>query len=312
MDKLLFVINPKAGKTTIKDDLFNIIEIFSKAGYRVEVYPTKGPGDAEKYVEKSGRKYDLIVCAGGDGTLDNTVTGILKLEKKIHTRIPVGYIPCGTTNDLARSLKISRNPVDAALGIVNGDACEMDIGSLGEKFFVYVAAFGVFTDVSYNTSQKLKNILGHSAYVLEAFKNITNMKTYNINAEFDDKTVTGEYIYGQISNSLSVGGFRAIGTKHMSFCDGKFECLLIRKPQNPAELSRILYSIVTNEMDDELIFYEKAKRIVIESDVEIPWALDGEYGGEYLKSEIINNQKAFSIMLWDKSTYNSGKTEDES
>ncbi len=303
MKKLLFIINPKAGRTTVKGSLFEMIDIFSNAGYRVEVYTTKGPGDAEKYISHSGRRFDVVVCAGGDGTLDNTVAGVMKLEKKIGQKIPLGYIPCGSTNDFARSLKISRNPVEAAEAVVKGTECLIDVGRLEKNYFIYVAAFGVFTDVSYSTPQSMKNILGHTAYVLEAFKQLTNIRTYKIEANIDGKVVTGEYIYGQITNSLSVGGFRAVGTKHMSFCDGKFECVFIRRPNNPAELQRILNSLVTNELDEDLIVHEKASNIVIECEDAIPWSLDGEFGGELKRAEIINMQKALDLILWDQTTY---------
>lgn len=307
MKKLLFLINPKAGRTTIKNELFTVIETFSNAGYLVEVYTTKGPGDASSYVMINGWKYDVVVCAGGDGTLDNTVDGIIKLRESTGKNVPIGYIPCGTTNDFARSLRISRNPVEAANDIVVGEPCSIDVGKIKDKIFAYIAAFGVFTDVSYSTPQDMKNILGHTAYVLEAFKNISNYKSYNIDAKFDDRVASGEYIYGQITNTLSVGGFRAMGTKSMSFCDGKFECILIRKPNNPNELRKILNSFLTDEIDEELIFHEKASKVYIESDNPITWTVDGEFGGEYAGigngAWIENQQNAVNIILRDKTTY---------
>ncbi len=302
--KLLFVVNPKAGKTTIKNDLFNIIEEFSNAGYRVEVYPTKGPGDARDHIAKVGKKYDLIVCAGGDGTLDNSVAGIMELEKKAAARRNgLGYIPCGSTNDFARSLNISRQPLQAAKQAMVGDACPIDVGMLDDKFFIYVAAFGAFTDVSYSTPQNLKNSLGHVAYVIEAIKNLTNLKTYNLTADFDGRQFTGEFIYGQITNSLSVGGFKTIGVQHMSFSDGVFECVLIKKPETPAQLQKIVNALLTDKFDDSNIIYEKAKNITITCDDPIKWTIDGEYGGEYNVSQIKNLEKAVSIILDDKSNY---------
>lgn len=302
--KLLFVVNPKAGKTTIKNDLFNIIEEFSNAGYRVEVYPTKGPGDAKEHIAKVGKKYDLIVCAGGDGTLDNSVAGIMELEKKTASRKNgLGYIPCGSTNDFARSLKISRQPLQAAKQVIAGDACPIDVGMLDDKFFIYVAAFGAFTDVSYSTPQNLKNSLGHVAYVIEAIKNLANLKTYNLTADFDGRQFTGDFIYGQITNSLSVGGFKAIGVQHMSFSDGVFECVLIKKPETPAQLQKIVNALLTDRFDDSNIIYEKAANVTITCDDPIKWTIDGEYGGEYKVSKIKNLEKAVSIILDDKTNY---------
>lgn len=303
MKRMLFVINPKAGRTTVKSTLFDIIDVFSNAGYRVEVYTTKGPGDAARYIRRSGKRFDLVVCAGGDGTLDNTVTGIMKLAEKQDRHIPIGYIPCGSTNDFARSLGISRDPVEAAHAIVEGRPSQIDIGKLSDNYFAYIAAFGAFTDISYTTPQRVKNVLGHSAYFLEAFKKIMNLRTYVLKADFDGRVATGDYIYGQITNSLSVGGMPTIGTRHMSFCDGKFECLLIRKPENITEFQKILNSIVTNDLSQDLIVYEKASNIVIESEEEIPWTVDGEFGGNRKKAEIVNLQKAVSMVLSDDANY---------
>lgn len=303
MKKMLFVINPKAGRTTIKSSLFEMLNMFSNGGYMIEVYTTKGPGDAAKYINRFGKRYDLVVCAGGDGTLDNTVTGVMKLARRTKKMLPIGYIPCGSTNDFARSLRISREPVEAARDVLEGDAVPIDIGRIANHYFAYIAAFGAFTDISYSTPQKLKNMLGHSAYILEVFKKLTSLKTYKIRADFDGRVATGEYIYGQITNSLSVGGFRTIGTKHMSFCDGKFECLLIRKPDNVAEFQKIINSILTNDLSQELIVYEKASHILIEGQEEIPWTVDGEFGGNLRKADIFNLKKAVSLVLYDKSNY---------
>ncbi len=180
MKKLLFVVNPKAGRTVIKSDLISIVEIFSQAGYMVEIYPTKSQEKTEKYVYENAENYNLVVCAGGDGTLDNTVGGIMRLERKLKRRIHMGYIPCGSTNDYARSLRISMNPVQAAKDIVEGDICHVDVGRIENTFFIYVAAFGAFTDVSYSTPQNLKNALGHAAYLLEASKAMFNLKSYKM------------------------------------------------------------------------------------------------------------------------------------
>lgn len=302
--KLLFVVNPKAGKTTIKNDLFSIIETFSNAGYRVEVYPTKGPGDAKEHIAKVGKKYDLIVCAGGDGTLDNSVAGLMELEKGKKPRSSgLGYIPCGSTNDFARSLMISRQPLRAAEQVVAGDPCPIDVGMLGDNYFIYVAAFGAFTDVSYSTPQNLKNSLGHVAYVIEAIKNLTNLKSYNLKADFDGRQFTGEFIYGQITNSLSVGGFKTIGVQHMSFSDGVFECVLIKKPETPAQLQKIVNALLTDKLDDSNIIYEKAANITITCDEPVKWTLDGEYGGEYTVSKVKNLKRAVPIILDDKTNY---------
>lgn len=302
MKKLLFVVNPKAGRTVIKSDLINIIEIFSNGGYDVSVYPTKSQEQTEEYVYKHAEEYDLVVCAGGDGTLDNTVGGIMKLERKLKKRIHMGYIPCGSTNDYARSLRISMDPIQAAKDIMEGDIAHVDVGRLENTFFIYVAAFGAFTDVTYSTPQNLKNVLGHAAYVLEASKTLFNMKSYKMKVLFDGERVEGDFIYGQVTNSLSVGGFKNIASKDMSFSDGKFETVLIKTPETPIELQRIINCLLVEDLTDDLIIYRKSSRVVVQSRDEVSWTVDGEYGGSYKTTRVSNIRKAVSITLKDKST----------
>ncbi len=293
MKKLLFIINPKAGKTAIKNELFEIILTFSEAGYEVVTYPTKGPDDAEKKVIEEGGNYDLIVCAGGDGTLENTICGYMKMEEP---KVPVGYIPVGTTNDFARSLKISRKPIEAAKQIVSGTDHLIDVGCLEEKYFIYIAAFGMFTDVSYSTKQSLKKVMGHSAYVVEALKSIANFKSYKIKADFDGSVVTGDYVYGMITNSLSVAGFKLRGAKHVALDDGKFDCLLVKRPETASELQEILTCMLSNNIEDSEMFFDcKASKVVIECEEEIPWTIDGEFGGNRQNVTIINIKQAINL-----------------
>jgi len=296
MKKLLFIINPKAGRTAIKNELFEIIMTFSKAGYEVVTYPTTGPDDAERKVKEEGFLYDLIVCAGGDGTLENTVSGYMQMGEK---KVPLGYIPVGTTNDFARSLQISRKPLEAATQIVSGEPAYFDVGKFEEKYFVYIAAFGIFTDISYSTNQSLKKVMGHSAYVVEAVKNIMDYKPFELEADFDGSVLTGKYIYGMITNSFSVAGFKIRGAKHVVLDDGKFDCLFIKMPQNVSELQQILSATLKNEFDDEseLFFKIKASKIKINSAKPIPWTIDGEFGGERTSVTIINEKKAVAIYL---------------
>lgn len=296
MKKLLFIINPKAGKSAIKTDVMDIIVTFSQAGYEVTTYPTTGPEDAEKKVIADGANYDLIVCAGGDGTLENTVCGYMQMGEK---KVPIGYIPVGTTNDFARSVGLSRKPAEAAVQIVNGEKTTLDVGRLDDKYFIYIAAFGLFTDVSYTTNQNLKKYMGQAAYVVEAIKNIAEFKPYNIRAQFDEALVTGEYIYAMITNSFSVAGFKIRGAKHVILDDGKFDCLLVRMPHTVEELRQVFTAFLTNDIDDTnpMFFSCKASRIVIECDQEIPWTLDGEFGGNKRIATIENIKQAFDIYL---------------
>ncbi len=296
MKKLLFIINPKAGRTAIKNDLFEIIMTFSEAGYEVVTYPTTGPEDAERKVVADGACYDLIVCAGGDGTLDNTVCGYMAMGEK---KVPIGYIPVGTTNDFARSVGLSRKPIEAARQIVNGEITSIDVGRLDNQHFIYIAAFGLFTDVSYTTNQNLKKFMGHSAYVVEAVKNIVNIHPYNIKAQLDGAYVTGEYVYVMITNSFSVAGFKIRGAKHVVLDDGKFDCLFVKMPHTPTELQQIVTAFLTNDIDDSnpMFYSAKANKIVIECDEEIPWTVDGEFGGNRKVATIINEKQALNICL---------------
>lgn len=293
--KLLFIINPKAGRTAIKNELFEIIMVFSNAGYEVVTYPTTGPEDAERKVCADGAEYDLIVCAGGDGTLENTVCGYMKMGEK---KVPIGYIPVGTTNDFARSLKISRKPIEAAREIVSGKETFIDVGMMEDKYFIYIAAFGIFTDISYSTNQSLKKVMGHSAYIVEALKNITSYHGFKLEADFDGKHVSGEYIYGMATNSFSVAGFKIRGAKHVVLDDGKFDCLFIKMPQNAVELQQILTALLSNDIDGNEMFFEcKASQVRIQSETPISWTLDGEFGGEWTEVNIQNRQKAIGMFL---------------
>ena len=214
----------------------DIIDVFVKGGYEVVVHPTQGAKDAEKMAKSMAEEVDLIVCSGGDGTLDEVVTGLME----IGANVPLGYIPAGSTNDFASSLAIPRDMVKAAQDIVDGHLFSVDVGSFNEDNFIYVAAFGMFTDVSYETSQDLKNILGHLAYVMEGAKRIFDVKTYHLCVEANGEVHEGDYIYGMITNSHSIGGFRNLVGNDVEMDDGLFEVTLIKKPKNVVELNQIM------------------------------------------------------------------------
>ena len=201
--KLVFIFNPKAGKGKIKTSLMDIVDIFNKGGYEVIIRATQAPKDAYEQVKKYADKVDLIVCSGGDGTLDEVVTGITEVGSKV----PVGYIPAGSTNDFANSLFMPKNMLDAASMIMKEEIYRCDVGRFNSQTFAYVAAFGLFTDVSYETSQDLKNILGHLAYVLEGAKRLLDIKAYHMKVTTENGVIEDNFIYGMVTNSRSVGGF---------------------------------------------------------------------------------------------------------
>ena len=295
MKKMLFVYNPNAGKGLLKLQLSDVLDIFVKAGYEVTVYPTQSYRDAYRKIVHMEDGYDMVVCSGGDGTLDEVVTGMMKRAKI--RRVPIGYIPTGTTNDFASSLHISRDILEAAYITVHGKAFACDVGAFNHDIFVYVAAFGLFTDVSYQTDQKLKNALGHAAYVLEGVKRLSNIPSYHIKVTSGEQVIEDEFMIGMISNSKSVAGFRTIMGKDVKFDDGEFEVMLIKKPKKLAELNEIITSLLIENFDTKYMYTFKTSEILFESKQEIPWTLDGEFGGQHDRVQIINKKQALEIMV---------------
>lgn len=291
--KLLFIFNPRAGKGQIRTKLFEIIDIFVKGGYEVIAHPTQKAQDGYVKTRELAPEMDLVVCSGGDGTLDEVVNGIMEAE----VQVPLGYIPAGSTNDFANSLKISKNMVQAAKDIIEGKLYSCDVGVFNKRNFVYIAAFGIFTDVSYETDQNLKNVLGHLAYLLEGTKRIFNVPTYWLKVDTKEVSMEGEYIYGMITNARSVGGFKNIIGPGVELDDGLFEVTLIQKPKNPIELNEIITSLVSGEDKTELIDNFKADWIQIESRQEIAWTLDGEFGGDHSFVRIENKKHALDLII---------------
>ena len=298
MKKLLFVYNPRAGKEMLKPRLSDVLDIFVKAGYEVTVHPTQAYRDAYYQIkEYEVGKYDLIACSGGDGTIDEVATGMMKRREMGKDVVPVGYIPAGTTNDFAKSLHIPRKPLAAADNAVKGVPFPCDIGKFNDSVFVYIAAFGIFTDVSYETDQAVKNVLGHMAYILEGAKRIFNIPSYKIMVEHDGEVIEDEFIFGMVTNSRSVGGFSNMVGKNIVFDDGLFEVTLIKTPKNPIALQEIIAALLIEQVDTKHMYTFKTKKITFDSVEEIPWTLDGEFGGEQDYVEIENVQKAMEIMV---------------
>lgn len=298
MKKLLFVYNPRAGKEMLKPRLSDVLDIFVKAGYEVTVHPTQAYRDAYYQIkEYEVGKYNLIACSGGDGTIDEVATGMMKRREMGKDVVPVGYIPAGTTNDFAKSLHIPRKPLAAADNAVKGVPFPCDIGKFNDSVFVYIAAFGIFTDVSYETDQAVKNVLGHMAYILEGAKRIFNIPSYKIKVEHDGEVIEDEFIFGMVTNSRSVGGFSNMVGKNIVFDDGLFEVTLIKTPKNPIALQEIIAALLIEQVDTKHMYTFKTKKITFDSVEEIPWTLDGEFDGEQDYVEIENVQKAMEIMV---------------
>lgn len=292
-DKMLFIFNPFSGKGLIRSHLVDILDTMVKAGFEVTTYVTQFQGDATEKIMAEGAHYDRIVCSGGDGTLDEVVTGM----KRAELHVPLGYIPAGSTNDFANSLGLPNDMTEAARVAVGNRRFPCDVGDFNGDTFVYVAAFGLFTEVSYKTPQQMKNILGHAAYILEGVKRLSDIQSYNLQVEWDHKVIQDKFIYGMVTNSVSVGGFKGITGPDVKLDDGEFEVTLIRTPKNPVELNEIL-ACLTNLIDDtDMVYTFKTKELRITGKNPVAWTLDGEFGGEHQEIIIRAQQQQISILV---------------
>lgn len=293
MKKLLFIFNPHAGKGAIRGHLPGVLDAFTRAGYLVTAYPTQGKADATRVAAELGEQFDRVVCCGGDGTLSETIFGLLSLEAPPS----LGYLPAGTTNDFSRNLHLPKTLEDAARVAVTGPVRRCDVGRFNEKTFIYVAAFGAFTDVSYDTPQEFKNAFGHLAYLLEGVTRLTSIKSYNVSITYEGGTVEGDFIYGMVSNTVSVGGFRGLPTGEVSLDDGLFEVLLVRRPKTLTELHSIATALLQQKtMENGAVISFPASKLQITSPEPLPWTLDGEFGGDPLTAEIENQYQAIELV----------------
>ena len=290
--KLLFIFNPHAGKGQIKNHLVDIVDMMVKAGFDVTIYTTQAQADATRKVVEEGAGYDRIVCSGGDGTLDEVMTGLM--QAKLH--IPIGYIPAGSTNDFANSLGIPKEMLKAAERAVGQNRFPCDIGDFNSDTFVYIAAFGLFTEVSYKTSQQMKNIFGHVAYIMEGAKCLHDIPSYNMQVEYDGNVFQDEFIYGMVTNSISVGGFKGMTGNDVKLDDGVFEVTMIKKPRNPIELNEILACLANMIDDTDLIYSFKTNQVRITAKENVAWTLDGEFGGEHEEVLIQNLHQRVTIL----------------
>jgi YegS/Rv2252/BmrU family lipid kinase len=290
--KILFIFNPRSGTGAIRNNLVEIVDVMVKAGFNVEIYTTQAKEDATRKIIEDGAGFDRIICSGGDGTLDEAMTGLMRAGLKT----PIGYIPAGSTNDFANSLGIPKDMVQAAKIAVGGNLFPCDMGDFNGDTFVYVAAFGIFTEVSYKTSQELKNILGHLAYIIEGAKQLKDIEYYHMLVEHDGEVFKDEFIYGMITNSVSVGGFKGMTGDNVKLDDGLFEVTLIKKPHNPIELNEIIASLTNMIADTDMIYSFKTNELRITSRGKVAWTLDGEFGGKHEEVVIRNLRQSVSIF----------------
>lgn len=297
MKRLLFIYNPQAGKGAIRSRLAQVVELFTRSDYLVTVWPTQEKEDATRVASRQGWWYDRVICCGGDGTLSETASGLLTLD------VPpvLGYIPSGTTNDFSRNLRLPRGIEKAAAVAAQGVPRPCDMGKFNGSFFVYVAAFGAFTDVSYATPQELKSTFGHLAYLLEGATKLGNLnRSYPLTIEHDEGVLEGEFIYGMVSNTDSVGGFKFFPPSHVALDDGVFEVILIRKPTKPGQLQDTLLSLARQAPQEsrQIVSFHTSK-LKVSSPEPLPWTLDGEYGGSPHTAYIENLHRAITLV-WGK------------
>lgn len=273
MKNCLLIINPASGQKKIKRKAVDVIEIFNRAGWKVSAFTTLGVKDARKIVVEYGKEHDVIVCCGGDGTLNEVSDAIIESG----CNCPIGYIPCGTTNDFASSMNIPLDIEAAAAAITEGNEYKRDIGMFNGRVFTYIASFGLFSEASYNAPQSAKNTLGSVAYILEGMKDIVSIKSIHARIEADGKIIEDDFVFGAIANTTSIGGILKLDKEAVSFNDGKLEMLLIKMPKTALDLSDILVCLRRGNYDSTHIMFFQASQIRIDTEQPIPYTLDGEF-----------------------------------
>lgn len=294
MKKMLFIMNPCSGQKRANRFLPEILSTFNEAGYDVLMHMTAGPGDGDKTVRRLGAGMDAVVCCGGDGTFNDVVSGLLHSGLDV----PVGYIPAGTTNDFANSLKLPTDVMEATRAIVDGTPVAYDAGKFGDRYFSYVASFGAFTRASYATPQNIKNALGHTAYVLEGIQELSQLRKEHVRMDIGGRIVEDDFLFGAISNSTSVGGILTLDPSQVDMRDGLLEVLLVRAPRNLGELTECIQALKSQKYNCEMITFCSAPRVTVYSDPDMPWTLDGER--EEGHGEVVVENQHLAVKLLQK------------
>lgn len=294
MQTMLFIFNPFAGKDRSRASFSDVVNTFTAAGFLVTTYPTQSAGDATGAISRWGANFDRIVVAGGDGTLNEAVTGLLTLESPP----PLGYIPMGSTNDFAKNLHLPSDTLELAHVAATGQPFACDVGLFNERPFVYVAAFGAFADVPFTTPQHTKNLLGYSAYLLESVKRLSSLKPYEITVEHDNGVLEGRFLYGMLSNTVSVGGFSNFPPCDPKLDDGLLELTLIEPPADVLQLERLARTLLLGNAgpDTPLLHSLTSSQVRVQSQEPLVWTLDGENGGAHNRADIAVLPRAFSIV----------------
>lgn len=292
--KLLLIFNPMAGAQNFALNLYEVIDQLTKAGFDVTVRPTQRVGDAKTYILERGAEFDVLVASGGDGTINESISALMALPA---SRPILGVIPAGTTNDFSTSLGLPKDILDAVSVITDGVMRPLDIGQFEAAYFSYVAAFGLFTDVSYATPQSKKNVLGHLAYLLEGIKRLGSIHTYQCEIDLGEETLEGEFLFGMVTNSLSVGGFKLPSEHKICMDDGLFEIALLQMPTSFIDLQHIITSLVRQEAYSDSLTLRRAPQVVVRAENPLAWTLDGEFGGEHKQVTINNRHQAIKVFM---------------
>ncbi|WP_419024045.1 diacylglycerol/lipid kinase family protein [Emergencia sp.] len=293
MKRVLIILNPCAGTKQANKYFVDIIDIFCRAGYETVAATTEKRGDGTEFARSRAKDFDLIVCIGGDGTFNEVIAGVIESGEDV----PIGYIPAGSTNDFANSLSLSKNVVQAARDIVGGVPRSLDIGCFNGRYFSYVASFGAFTRASYEAPQSIKNALGHLAYILEGIKDIPSIRPEKIRLKMEQGVYGGDYLFGAVSNSTSVGGILTLSDELVDMNDGMFEVLLIKSPSNILELNQILLALTKQNYQSPMISFFNSSEVEITADPSMPWTLDGEYQEGSEAITIKNLHGAIKLMV---------------
>lgn len=296
MKRLLMIINPVAGRGMFRQGLGDALNILYDGGYVPTVAFTTCKGEGIDIAGERGAKYDALCCLGGDGTLSDVVTGMMRIPAE--ERPPLGYIPLGSTNDVANTLHIPKNdPAAAARLMIKSSPRTWDVGDMGDGCcFTYVAAFGAFTDVSYETSQQSKQTLGHLAYILEGMNRLPALPHYLAHVEYDDEVIEGDFIFGGVTNSTSIAGLVKLDSAMVELNDGKFELALVRYPANLADMHKLMAEATSRKYDGEMFMIKSAKRVRFTFSDAVPFTRDGEAAGSYADVKIENMEKALQLL----------------
>ena len=291
--KTLFIYNPYAGHVQIKQYLWTIVKELTSVYKDLNIYASQKSKDVIDYLKKNASNYDLIIVSGGDGTLSEAINGIMPKKE----RPKIAYIPAGSTNDYASSLKLPSN-MEKCVSLITHptENKQIDIGKLNSSYFVYIAAFGLFTEVAYSTPQDIKNVIGHLAYLLNGINSLSKIKSYKLKVTINNETIEDKFIYGMATNTLSIGGVYKLDKNTVKLDDGLFEVMLIKMPKDLIELSQITAHLIDQNQKTDLVKTYKTNKIVFESNKEVSWTLDGEYGGSHKKVVIRNITKALTLI----------------